>query len=84
MKEVWYTLVAITAEGKTLQIGISDMNHTIGITLGAEEVRMNEEQATALLNYVSALFNVFKHIRLIRVEDTTDVTTFNIIKEIIL
>jgi hypothetical protein len=84
MKAVWYKLVALTTDGKTIPIGISDMNHTIGITLGADEVHMNEEQASALLNYVSTFFNVFKHIRLIRVEDTIDDTTFNIIKEITL
>ena len=90
MRNVWYKLVALTAEGKTIPIGISDMNHTIGITLGASEVRMNEEQATALLNYVSTFFNLFKHIRLIRVEDTIDdatgneVTVYNIVREVIL
>lgn len=70
MKEVWYNLVALTADGKTIPIGISDMNHTIGITLSAAEIHMNEEQAIALLNYTSTFFNVFKHIRLIRIEST--------------
>lgn len=79
MTEIYYEIVAYTDNDKMVYISNTYKDDgMIGIRLTIIPVSMTKEEAYALMNYITEIFNVFKQLRLIRTERTYNEKTGDI------
>ena len=86
MKETYYEVVAVAADGNTIPIGIKEINHKMELTIGATEYyTTNFVRGEGLFHHIATFFPIFKHLRLLEVvrdkEDSTNIS-YKILKEI--
>lgn len=75
MTEIYYEIVAYTDNNKMVYISKDDKE---GIRLTSTPVTMNKDEVYPFMNYITDYFSAFKHLRLMRFEETHNTETDDI------